>query len=172
VYEIVTSYGGAIDVTSRLGAGSNFEVWLPLAKPDGECTTGRKVKQRPGGGEAVVIINEDAGRLLHDEEIVAALGYEPVGYLHLEQALDAFRSEPQRFDIILIANVSSVARALAFATDLHAELPWVPILLAAPHGGLTADLLAAAGIYEVVKTPVTSADLASVLPKLLSRQPS
>jgi len=34
-----------------------------------------------GAGETVLVLESDRGRLLRNEEILAALGYEPVGFV-------------------------------------------------------------------------------------------
>ena len=168
-YEIVTSYAGGMNVSSRLGKGSTFEVWLPLAVTGDAALDGRSHSRVRGRGETISIVNEDPGRLLHDEEVIAALGYEPIGYSDLRQALDACRQAPHRFDVILVSNVRSTAAALTFGTDLHAISPNLPIILAAASDGLSAEGLAVAGICEVVKTPITSAELAAALPRWLPR---
>jgi signal transduction histidine kinase len=167
VHEIVTSYGGAINVTSRLGSGSSFEVWLPqAADTQAKGNPGLSAQER-GRGETVLILNENPTLLLRDEEIVAALGYEPVGYEDLDQALAACRTAPNRFDAVLLSQIVPVHRGLAAATQLHALQPSTPILLAASTESLGADSLAEAGICEVVKTPLASAELASALPRWL-----
>ena len=167
VHEIVTSYGGAINVTSRLGFGSSFEVWLPQAVDSQAKGNPGLTAQERGRGETVLILNENPTLLLRDEEIVAALGYEPVGYEDLDQALAACRTAPDRFDAVLLSQIVPVHRGLAAATQLHALQPSTPILLAASTESLGADRLAEAGICEVVKTPLASAELASALPRWL-----
>ena len=163
-FEIVTSYSGGMNVMSRLGEGTTMEVWLPLAETDTGAAA-ESLLRVLGRGETVLVVNEDANRLLHDEEVVAALGYEPAGFFDPHEAVEACRRAKQRFDIILLSNIQSTVSALALAADLHAILPNVPIILAAASNGLSADALATAGISEVIKTPIMSAELASALPR-------
>jgi nitrogen-specific signal transduction histidine kinase len=167
-YDIVAGYDGGINVSTALGQGSTFEVWLPLAASNATSPPGQARALAPGGGETVLVINEDAGRLLHDEELIAALGYEPVGYPEAACAAAACRSEPERFDVLLISNVQPAAKALALATELYAASRALPIILAAASDDLSADTLAVAGVCEVVKTPLTSAELACALPRWVS----
>ena len=167
VYEIVTSYGGAMNVTSRLGVGSSFDVWLPQAASLHPKDVPERAVQVRGRGETVLILNEKPALLLRDEEIIAALGYEPVGYENTDQALSACRMAPHRFDLVLVSHVMPIHRGLAAATRLHALRPAMPILLAASTETLGADLLAEAGISEVVETPLASPELAETLPRWL-----
>jgi signal transduction histidine kinase len=165
VREIVRSYGGALDVWSRPGAGSLFTVWLPQvdATPDHSDAPA----SIHGKGETVLVIDEDRAGLLHHEEIVAALGYEPVGFAEPEQVLRAIRSARQRFDALLIGNLVPATRALALATTLHEMAPDLPIVLTACADDLDADALASAGVSEVVAKPLHSAELAAALSRRL-----
>ena len=47
-----------------------------------------------GHGETVLIVESERENLLPDEEKLAALGYEPVGFEHAGDALAACRAEP------------------------------------------------------------------------------
>jgi signal transduction histidine kinase len=165
VREIVRSYGGALDVWSQPGTGSLFTVWLPQA--DATTDHSEAPSSIHGKGETVLVIDEDRTGLLHHEEIVAALGYEPVGFAEPEQVLRALRTTGRRFDALLIGNLMPTTRALALATALHAMAPDLPILLTASADDLDADALTSAGVSEVVAKPLHSAELAAALSRRL-----
>jgi hypothetical protein len=106
-------------------------------------------------------------RLFGYEEIVAALGYEPVGFGRSADAIAAVRAEPARFDAILVSQASAQA-ALDLARALHALAPRKPILLAARSAVVVgADALVRAGIADVVRRPIASAELAAALSRCL-----
>jgi signal transduction histidine kinase len=161
VREIVRSHRGAINVSSRPGSGSLFEVWLAqVARPS---TTSAQTASLQGKGETVLVIDDDRARLLRDEEIVAALGYEPVGFAEPDQALRACRTTPQRFDALLIGRLMPMARALALSSELHKVIPGIPILIAGSVDEPGADVLASAGVSEVISMPLISTELAAAL---------
>jgi DNA-binding NtrC family response regulator len=122
-----------------------------------------------GVGETVLVLEADRGRLLRHEEILAALGYEPVGFTRLAEAAVACRAAPARFDAALVCHQPQAAAALDFATALHGVAPHLPIILATPSArDLDASLLAASGISEVVHHPLTSVELAGALSRCLA----
>jgi DNA-binding NtrC family response regulator len=121
-----------------------------------------------GKGETVLIIDEDKARLLHEEELVAALGYEPVGFTEAESALAAARFNPDRFDFVLIAHLQPLSKALSAAQKLRAVSTELPVLLVAPTDELGADVLAHAGVCEVLSVPLDSSDLALALQRYLA----
>jgi CheY-like chemotaxis protein len=172
VREIVGEHGGAINVWTLPGVGSRFEVWLPRITAAAPAPRDEVPTFRLGRGETVMVVEDASERLLADEEMLAALGYEPVGFRRADDALVACRANPKRFDALLVGRLASARSALDLATALHEIVPDVPILLAtasADHIG--ADPLMAAGITEVVHRPLVSDELASALARCLTASP-
>ena len=168
VREIVEEYDGAVAVASTPGVGTRFDIWLPTV-PSNEPIS---IQHSPGvagrgAGETVLVLETERERLLRHEEILAALGYEPVGFTGLAGAAQAYAVQT-RFDAALISHQRGAASALDFATALHDIAPDLPIILAIPSArDLDARRLAASGISEVVHHPLTSSELAGALSRCL-----
>jgi CheY-like chemotaxis protein len=170
VREIVGEHGGAMDVWSSPGVGSRFEVWLPCIGAAGPATRDNPPSHTFGRGETVLMLDDAGERLLADEEMLAALGYEPVGFTRAGDALAACRATPKRFDALVVGHLVSAASALDLAAELHRIVPDMPILLAtASADEIVADALLAAGVSEVVHLPLISAEIASALARCLGR---
>jgi CheY-like chemotaxis protein len=167
VRKIVRDHDGAIDVASAPGKGTRFEIWLPAANTHASTTARGDAPPRLGRGETVLIVHDDREDLLGDEEILAALGYEPVGFDRSPDAIAAVRSDPDRFDAVLIS-VASVGGALELAQTLHAINPIRPILLARSALDIGVDALVRAGVADLVRRPLVGAELASVLARCLA----
>ncbi len=169
VRKIVRDHDGAVDVASTPGEGSRFEVWLPAAKTEAQTTPRPNPVAPPrlGQGETVLIVHDDRDTLLGDEEILAALGYEPIGFDRPADAIAAVRTEPTRFDGIVIS-IASVRGALELAHTLHSISPVQPILLARSSLDIGADALVRAGVADLVRRPLVGAELASVLTRCLA----
>ncbi len=166
VREIVRDHDGAVSAQSRPGQGSRFDVWLPAT------AAGNSVAAEPefplGHGETVLIVESERERLLPDEEKLAALGYEPVGFEHADDALAACRSDSSRFDIILISCGSQAQNGLDLARAIHEIAPLKPVLLAAVSSiEFNINALAAAGVSEVLRWPFASTELAAALARCL-----
>jgi signal transduction histidine kinase len=164
VHEIVREHGGMMNVRSAPQAGSRFEAWLPCTSTVAPAS-GQPPPMLPlGGGETVLIVDEEPEQLLRDEEIMAALGYEPVGFTRADDALVACRSAPERFDFIVVGHLVPAALMLELAAGLHAIAPHLPILFAAATAiEIRADALLAAGISDVVHWPIIATEIAGAL---------
>ena len=173
IREIVRQHGGAINVCSAPGVGSCFEVWLRCIAASARVPHDRLSNLSLGCGETVLVVDDANERLLADEEMLAALGYEPVGFDRASDALAACRTVQQRFDASIIGHLAPANSALNLATALRETVPDLPILLAtASADEIGADALAAAGISEVVHRPLISAEIASALARSLQFEES
>jgi signal transduction histidine kinase len=172
--DIVREHGGVVTVRSTPGHGTRFEIWLPCTPPaQGEA--GPVPVQRVvdslgrGNGQTVLVVDGDRERLLRNEEILAALGYDPVGTARAVEAAETCRSARTRFDAALVCHPQ--ATALDVAAALHQAVPDLPIILATGSAdGLGTPALAAAGIKELVHCPLVSAELARALARCLENR--
>jgi len=172
VHGIVTHYGGALNVESRVGEGSTFQAYFPRAD---ESAVGQQDSRTPrvprGHGETVLIVDDEATLVPLAEEMLAALGYEAVGFDHSVTALEAFRAAPDRFDVVLTDDIMPEMTGTELAGALHEIRPSLPVILMT--GGVRpigSRRLQDAGIREVVKKPLLSATVADVLARHLSPQ--
>ena len=172
VREIVREHGGAIRARSTPGAGSRFEVWLPCTSP-AELAEPVPTEPTPtlslGHGQTVLMIDEERARLLRDEEMLAALGYEPIGFTRATEALVACRERPSRFDAILIGQLMPGEAPLELAAELRKAAPDLPILLATSSADdISALTLTEADVSEVIHRPLVSTETASALARALA----
>ncbi|MET0724100.1 MAG: two-component system VirA-like sensor kinase [Tardiphaga sp.] len=165
VRDIVLDHGGGIDVRSCRGEGSRFDVWLPRAAA---IFPGQRPPVRATGqGKVVMLVASDHHRLLGDEEMLAALGFEAVGFATAEAAREASKATPERFDLVVIGHVGSFRQSLELATVLNHELTSVPIVLATrATSEIGADAMLAAGISDVVRWPIVAEEIAIVLSQI------
>jgi DNA-binding NtrC family response regulator len=116
----------------------------------------------------VLILEGERERLLQDEENLAALGYEPVGFGQADDALAACRSEPARFDVILISSGWQAQGGLDLARVFAEIAPSKPVLLAVASSiDINVNALAEAGISEILPWPLATTELASALQRCL-----
>jgi signal transduction histidine kinase/ActR/RegA family two-component response regulator len=165
VHGIVTDLGGAIDVTSTLGEGTRFEIWLPVTTEVGEPATTTALRELPrGGGETVMIVDDESMLVALAEEMLAGLGYEPVGFESSQAALQVFRSKPERFDLVLTDEAMPELVGTDLAREIRLLRPDIPIILMSGHGGAAlAQRAAAIGVREVLHKPLQRVDLAEAL---------
>jgi CheY-like chemotaxis protein len=168
VHGIVTELGGAIDVTTKAGQGTCFTIWLPLTFEVGERFIAEARELPRGNGEAVMIVDDERPLVTLAEEMLAELGYDPVGFPSSSEALRAFRAEPGRFDLVLTDEAMPDLVGTELASEIRKLGSTIPIILMSGHGGSQLEKRAAAiGVSEVLHKPLQRRDLAESLARVL-----
>jgi PAS domain S-box-containing protein len=168
VHGIVTDLGGAIHVTTKAGEGTTFEIWLPVAGETSIPIIEAAQTLPRGAGETVMIIDDERPLVALAEEIIAGLGYEPVGFDSSRAALEAFRAAPQRFDAVLTDELMPDLVGTELANEIRRLRTAVPIILMSGYGGTQLTTRAAEiGVNEVLRKPLRSRDLAESLARVL-----
>jgi PAS domain S-box-containing protein len=168
VHGIVTDLGGAIDIRSAIGEGTAFTIWLPTA---GETTVPVDevvAELSHGHGQTVMIVDDEKALVAIGEEMLAELGYEPIGFTSSVAALEAFREAPDRFDIVLTDETMPELIGTALAVKVHELRPDVSIILMSGYAGAQMlERARAAGISEVLRKPLQSRDIAECFGRVL-----
>jgi CheY-like chemotaxis protein len=168
VHGIVADLGGAIDVSSTVGEGTRFEIWLPVAGEASAASTEPAGDLPYGNGEAVMIVDDEQQLVELAEEVVARLGYEPVGFVSSADALQAFRAEPQRFNAVITDEMMPEVAGTELARQIRALRPSIPILLMSGRAEQTVvDRAATVGINEVLRKPLHRREIADALARAL-----
>jgi CheY-like chemotaxis protein len=167
VHGIVTDLGGAIDVASTVGQGARFDIWLPVA---GETPVAAVEPERTlprGNGETLMIVDDEPPLVELAEEVVARLGYEPVGFASSTAALEAFTAAPHRFDAVLTDEMMPDLVGTELARQMRTVRPSIPILMMSGRAvAPLVDRATEAGIAEVLRKPLHGRDIAESLARV------
>ena len=112
----------------------------------------------------MLLVDDEQALVLLGEEMLAALGYEPVGFHSPKRALAALQADPGRFHLVLTDEVMPEMSGSELAAELCRIRPDLPVVLMTGYRGpVKADRLRAAGVREVLRKPLTSRTIAESL---------
>lgn len=99
VYGIVRQSGGDINVYSKPGAGTIFEIYLPKSKEYDRAI--RRTPRGPRGTETILVADDDDGvrKLVH--AVLATSGYTVIEAIDGKEALGVYAADQNRFDMVL-----------------------------------------------------------------------
>jgi PAS domain S-box-containing protein len=168
VHGIVADLSGAIDVQTALGQGTTFSIWLPIS---GEAAPSQPLVASDlprGHGQTIMVVDDEKSLVVLAEEMLASLGYEPVGFESSLSAMATFRAAPARFDLILTDETMPDLVGTELAREIRALRPEIPIILMSGYSsGKLDERSRASGIRQVLRKPLSSRDIAECLDQVL-----
>jgi len=129
VFGIVKQHEGFLDVESSPGEGTRISVFLPLV--DGPPPRDSRIQtlEAPGGTEAVLLAEDDAGVRMVVEQMLAEAGYQVVSVPNGDEAIELLDDDQTVVDIAVLDVVMPGAGGLEVLSHIQATGSDVAILL-------------------------------------------
>jgi CheY-like chemotaxis protein len=168
---VTLSHGGGIDIESRMDEGTTFVVYLPVHAGAAAPLDRERAEVPRGNGETILVVDDEPALVELSQDLLAELGYEPVGYTSSVRALAAFQATPQRFAAVLTDEVMPDLTGTELCAQLRAQAESLPILVASGYGGSGFELRAAnAGATKILRKPYRKQELGTALAAALARK--
>jgi len=168
VHGIVADLGGVIELDTVVGRGTTVSIWLPLSGAAARAIDESPRELPHGDGEAVLVVDDEAPLVGVTQEMLAELGYNPVGVVSSTEALQVFRADPRRFDVVVTDEMMPELTGTQLAREIGALRPGIPVILMSGHGGDDlAQRAGVAGVREILRKPLQKRVLADALARVL-----
>jgi signal transduction histidine kinase len=168
VMGIVKQSQGYITVESAPGKGSTFTVYLPQVGERAIIDEVVNVEPIPRGSERILFVDDEALVVMMGEGLLRELGYEVTSKTRSREALEVFRNDPFRFDLVITDQTMPEMTGVELAKQMLAVRPEVPVILCTGFSYLVDDDSAkAAGIKGFAMKPLTEGELARIVRQVL-----
>jgi DNA-binding NtrC family response regulator len=159
---------GAIQVDSQPGNGTDFNIYLPVEEYLTEKHDTQNSLDIPGGTETILLIDDEGDVLQMEESLLKRMGYNIKPFMDSTKALEAFRSNPDQFDIV----VSDITMPGLSGEDLSEKLlqirPDIPILLCTGFSwSMSKEKALSIGVKGVLLKPIIMKDFATKIRDIL-----
>ena len=122
----------------------------------------------PKGNERIMFVDDEPDMVLSIVPLLEHLGYRIKAFLNAEEALDAFKHEPESVDLIVTDHGLEMMNGLELAERVHEIRPEIPIVLISGfHEDLTPDNLRRVGIQEMLTKPAGLPEWANTVRRAL-----
>jgi PAS domain S-box-containing protein len=174
VHGVVESHGGLITVTSDPGKGTIFDVFLPKLQNDDL----RLIPPTPisssipsGNGERLLFVDDEVSLVAVTLNFLEALGYKVTIRKSSLEALEAFRTQPDRFDLVITDLTMPQMGGLDLAREMRQIKPDLPVVLCTGFSVMvTQDRLKTAGISRLMPKPLILEELARTVREVLDEK--
>lgn len=168
VHGIVKKHAGAIRIESQLGQGTTVEVLFPLIEaPLGAGNP--EPEALPRGTESILVVDDEASLVDMTTQMLEKLGYAVVGTTASTEALELFRRQPDRFDLVLTDMTMPEMAGDRLAKELLGIRPDLAIILCTGHSDrMDAERAADLGLAGYCLKPLDLETLAKEVRKVLN----
>jgi len=169
VHGIIRSHGGAISVYSKPGQGSSFHVIIPKIVSD--VALERKEITRTPRGEGQILVVDDEDLLTEmSRQRLERLGYGVVGKTDSIEALEVFRAEPDRFDLVITDYTMPNMTGFDLSKEILHIRPDVPIIMCSGlHEPVPREKIKEIGIRDFFEKPIGNDDFARLIQDVLDK---
>jgi PAS domain S-box-containing protein len=170
VHGIVTSHGGAITVSSRMGKGTAFQVFLPRLETGATAET-EVIAELPGGTERILLVDDEEPLANAVKQLLEYLGYEVKVATSSAEALLAFRRQPEDFDLVITDYTMPKMTGTDLAEQILQIRPGIPIILCTGFSErINEEGAKKAGICAFLMKPGNRRDIALLVRKVLKNR--
>ncbi len=170
VHGIVTSHNGAIEVESVPGKGSAFNLYFPLIETATSTQEAGVVRAPPTGKERVLFVDDEAALIELGERVLSYLGYEVTTRTSSLEALELFKVDPEKFDLVVTDFTMPNMTGGELAKMLLEIRPDIPIIMCTGFSEVfTEEKANELGIKGYVMKPISIHDLAQTCRNVLDR---
>ncbi len=169
VHGIVLRHDGIISVESVPGEGSNFRILFP-AVDSVVSTPAEGSLEFSKGYEHILFVDDEDGLASMGKQILERLGYSVMSYTDPIDALKAFRSSPDDFDLIITDMTMPGMNGIQLIQEIKKIQPLTPSIICTGYSELIDEKRAEEfGIDRYIEKPLNKQELSSAIRFLLDR---
>jgi len=169
VHGIVTAHGGAIAVESTPGAGTAFSIYFPVGRVAAPRTEPVSETSEPCS-ESVLLVDDDSEIVLLVEQMLSRLGYRVTVRTSSREALEAFRSCPEKYDIVVTDLAMPRMTGVQLSLEIKSIRPGIPVVLMTGFSEqITEENCRQWGLDGFVLKPIISRVLSQTIRRAMAR---
>ena len=169
VHGIVKSYNGTIECWSEPGKGTCFSIYFPLLVTDDFTEPASTADNTlPSGTGHILLIDDEPVLVDLIKDIIKAAGYSVAIRTSSLEALEAFRAQPEKFDLVVTDLTMPNMTGDKLAVELIKIRSDIPVILCTGFSNkLSKERITALGIKDILLKPVQRKKILQALHKIL-----
>ncbi|MFH1488253.1 MAG: ABC transporter substrate binding protein [Pseudomonadota bacterium] len=170
IHGIVADLGGTVTVESEQGKGSAFHVFLPIHEKAAPLKPADEIRL-PLGSEHILFVDDEKAMVSAIQPMLENLGYKVTARTSSIEALEAFRNDPGRFDLVITDMTMPNMTGDELAAEVMGIRPDIPVILCSGFSERIDEHKAKAmGIRAYVMKPIVMREMAKKIRDVLDKK--
>ena len=165
IHGVVTSHGGAIQVESREGGSTTFFIYLPCSTS--MPSVGPLASVIPAstfGHGRVMFVDDEISIARWGKDMLEALGYEVIVFTNAADAFEAFKQNPDHFDVLITDQTMPGMTGERLAQQVMNVRPKFPVILCSGFSySMNEQKAGIMGLQAYLTKPVLMGDMARAI---------
>ena len=168
VQGIVKSHNGAVTVESEVGKGTRFHMYLPVIMR--KLTAEEEISTPlPMGHESILFVDDEQPLVEIGKQMLQRLGYTVATRTSSVEALELFKANPDRFDLVITDIVMPNMTGEKLAEKMMDIRSDIPVILCTGYSEkITRKHASNMGIQSFLMKPLVMRDLATTVRQALA----
>ena len=170
VQGIVKRCHGDIRIYSEPGKGTEIQVYLPIHDRKIEDIRIDQSEAIQGGTEKILLVDDEVTIVRMEQRILERLGYRVAMRTGSVDALEAFKANPDTFDLVVTDMNMPNMTGVQLAREIKKVRPEIPIILCTGFSyQVNEEKSKALGIQGFLVKPVIKKEIAGIIRKVLDK---
>ncbi len=171
VHGVVKDYGGDITVESKVGFGTEFNVYLPSVDAEMAGSRNETDPDTLRGAERILFVDDEDAAVDINSRMLRRYGYKVTGLTDSQEALALFEKNPEGFDLVITDMTMPNLTGDAFSAKVMAIRPEIPVILCTGYSDkINEEIAHKIGIRAFVMKPVIMKKLAETIRDVLDNK--
>jgi PAS domain S-box-containing protein len=164
----VKSCNGDIRIYSEPGKGTKIHVYLPIMVQNSDDIQTDRSESIAGGTEKILLVDDEEPIVRIEQQMLERLGYRVTIHTGSIDALEAFKANPDSFDLVITDMSMPNMTGVQFTREIKKIRPDIPVILCTGFSYLVNDeKCKTLGIQGFVMKPVLMKEIAETIRKVL-----
>ncbi|MBT6338329.1 MAG: response regulator [Desulfobacula sp.] len=173
IHGIVKSYKGTINIKSQTGKGTQVDVFLPITREKNIITEMAEDTSKISGEERILFVDDEKLIVKLNVRLLERMGYTVIGKTSSTKALELFKSNPYKFDLVITDMTMPGLLGTQLAKKLLEIRPDLPILICTGFSErVDQETASSFGIKGYINKPILLEELSLKVRELLDQVPA